>query len=504
MTDLEMSARPRHWTGCVLLCFLLLTLFTSSAWAQEQGRVMVVWAAGVSTPPTAELLAELGVANGVAFTPVREMGGGISLLAWRADTALDSAKLLARLQEDPRVEAAQVDTRRHLQFVPNDTDYADQWYLFESAGIRAPAAWDLQRGSAAVVVAVLDTGILPHEDIDPARVLPGYDFYDLTDALGNPLDNDGEPGWDDDPTDPGDAVAAGECEPGSSPSPSSWHGLAVSGVFMATADNALGIAGVDHRARLLPIRVFGKCGAWSSDIFAALRWAAGLAVSGVPANPNPARIINLSLSYEAACGVAEQRIIDEVLARGILIVAAGGNDGGDVANVSPASCNGVITVAASDRAGARASFSDVGVAVDITAPGVSILTTYNLGATDPAADWYAFLSGTSFSAPQVSAVLALLRADRPDATVSQLRQALQAGARPFPDSSCNTSICGAGLLDAEGAILALRALPPPGSGGGGGGCVQTAESRPEGLWWLGLAWVLYRFGRRNNCAARRV
>ncbi|HSJ47375.1 MAG TPA: S8 family peptidase [Gammaproteobacteria bacterium] len=503
MTDLEMTARPGPWPGRVLLCFLLLTVFASSAWAQQQGRVMVVWAAGVSTPPSAELLAELGAVNGVAFTPVRELGGGITLLAWRADTALDSALLLARLQEDPRVEAAQADARRSLQFVPNDTDYADQWHLFEAAGIRAPAAWDLQRGSAAVVVAVLDTGILPHEDIDPARILPGYDFYDLTDALGNSHDNDGEPGWDDDPIDPGDAVLAGECGPGKPAENSSWHGLAVSGVFMATTDNALGIAGVDHRARLLPIRVFGKCGAWSSDIFVALRWAAGLAVSGVPANPNPARIINLSLSYEAACGVAEQRIIDEILARGVLIVAAGGNDGGDVANVSPASCNGVITVAASDRAGARAAFSDVGAAVDITAPGVSILTTYNLGATDPAADWYAFASGTSFSTPQVSAVLALLRADRPEATVSQLRQALQAGARPFPDSSCNTSICGAGLLDAEGAILALRALPPPDSGGGGG-CVQAAESRPEALWWLGLAWVLYRLARRNDCAGRRV
>jgi hypothetical protein len=77
MTDLEMTARPRHWPACVLLCFLLLTLFVSSAWAQEQGRVMVVWAAGVSTPPSAELLAELGAANGVTFTPLRELGGGI-------------------------------------------------------------------------------------------------------------------------------------------------------------------------------------------------------------------------------------------------------------------------------------------------------------------------------------------------------------------------------------------------------------------------------------------
>src|SRR5690606_29042470 len=147
----------------------------------------------------------------------------------------------------------------------------------------ASAAWDLQRGSSSVVVAVLDTGILPHEDLAPARILPGYDFYsDLA------HDNDGEPGWDADPRDPGDAVVADECGTGTPAENSSWHGLAVSGIVMASADNGLGIAGVDHGARLLPVRVFGKCGAWVSDLFDAMRWAAGLTVAGVPANPNPA------------------------------------------------------------------------------------------------------------------------------------------------------------------------------------------------------------------------
>lgn len=485
---------------CLLL--LLLAFGTPAAWAQAQGRVLVVWAAGVAVPPTAALLEELGAASGLELTRVRELAARVSLLEWRAEEALAEADVTARLVADPRIEAAQPDARRRLQFVPNDARYAGQWYLYEAAGIQAPAAWDLQRGAPSVVIAVVDTGMLPHEDIGPMRVLPGYDFY--SDVA---LDNDGEAGWDSDPTDPGDAVAAGECGVGTEAEDSSWHGLAVSGLISATADNALGIAGIDHGARLLPVRVFGKCGAWTSDLFDALRWAVGLPVEGAPLNPHPAQVINLSLIYEAVCGGVEQSIIQEVMSRGAVLVSAAGNDGGDVAGVSPASCPGVITVAATNRAGERASYSNTGAAVDIAAPGGDvqgdILTTHNLGRVTPGDDRYAAFRGTSFSTAQVSAVVGLMRADRPAATVDQLRQALRDGARPFPDDSCNTSLCGAGLLDAEGAILALRGLPEP-SGGGGGGCVQVAESRPEALWWLALGWVLYRLVRRNSAPARPV
>jgi serine protease len=497
LTDLDPNPARGVSRGRRLLLLCLL-LWMPTLWAE--GRVMVLWAedrdhaarscaAGGSgrrdRPGTV-----LDARGGGALFPARmARGGGDG--GGRGPGAPGGGSAHRGRAGGPAAT---------LQFVPNDSRYADQWYLYDAAGINAPAAWDLQRGSASVVVAVLDTGILPHEDIDELRVLPGYDFFsDVT------RDNDGESGRDSDPTDPGDAVAADECGAGEPAENSSWHGLIASGILMATADNALGVAGVDHRVRLLPVRVSGKCGAWSSDIFEAMRWAAGLPETGVPSNPTPAHVINLSLAYDRPCGDFEQSIINEVIARGAVVVAAAGNEAIDVANVSPASCNGVITVAASDQAGARASFTNVGAAVDITAPGVSILTTYNLGTTDPAADWYAFVSGTSFSTPQVAGVLALMRADRPDATVDQLRQALLAGAKPFPDSSCNTSLCGAGLLDAEGAILALRGLPAStGGGGGGGGCVQAADGRPEGLWWLGLAWVLYRFARRNDYAGRQV
>jgi serine protease len=497
MTGPELTPAAR-WRRVLLLC--LLVSWLPATWAQ--GRVLLIWAEQVNMPPSPGLLEEVGAANGLHLTWVREVAGRFSLLEWRATgAAMEEAEALARLAADPRIAAVQPDTLRRLQFVPNDPRFVQQWYLYDAAGINAPAAWDLQRGSAAVVIAVQDTGKRPHQDIDATRVLPGYDFY--SDVIH---DNDGQPGWDADPTDPGDAVVADECGPGTEAESSSWHGLAVDGILMATADNGLGIAGVDHRARLLPIRVFGKCGAWASDIFDAMRWAAGLSVANVPVNPYPARVINLSLAYDAPCGSVEQSIINEVIARGAVVVAAAGNEAGNVANVSPASCSGVITVAASDQAGARASFTNVGSAVDITAPGVSLMTTYNQGVDAPGADGYAWVSGTSFSTPQVAGVLGLMLADRPGATVNQLRQALLAGARPFPDSSCNTNLCGAGLLDAQGALLALRALPAPtpATGGGGGGCVQGSESRPEGLWWLGLAWVLYRLWRRNDYVTRQV
>ncbi|MCW9059771.1 MAG: S8 family serine peptidase [Gammaproteobacteria bacterium] len=491
MTGLDLNLVRGIWRGHRLLLLCLL-LWVPTLYAE--GRVMVLWAEAVTTPPGPGLLAEVGSATGLELTWIREVAGRFSLLEWRAGAGMEEAEALERLVADPRIKAVQADRRRRLQYVPNDSLYADQWYLFDAAGINAQAAWDLQRGSTSVVVAVLDTGILPHEDINAARVLPGYDFHD----------------WNADPTDPGDTVTDDVCGDGTYRENSSWHGLKVAGVLMATADNGIGIAGVDHRTRLLPVRVSGQCGALLSDILDAMRWAVGLSVPGVPTNPHPAQVINLSLGADAKCNPSfEQPVIDEVIAHGAVVVVAAGNEATDAANASPASCRGVITVAAVTRAGKLASYSNYGSAVDISAPGgqmFGIMTTTNLGATAADGDGYTDkFVGTSFSTPQVAGVLALLRADRPTATVSQLRQALLAGAKPFPDSSCNTSLCGAGLLDAQGAILALRALPEPTSGGGGGGgCVQAGDSRPEALWWLGLAWVLYRFARRNDCAARRV
>src|SRR5690606_24970509 len=137
------------------------------------------------------------------------------------------------------------------------------------------------------------------------RLLPGYDFVSGERGASTFVSaNDGN-GWDPDPSDPGDWVTSQEaasgplrdCEVGYS----SWHGLRVLGMLGAQTDNGTGIAGGVWQSRVLPVRVLGKCGGYDSDIIAAMRWAAGLSVSGAPANPNPAHIINLSLGSEDAC-----------------------------------------------------------------------------------------------------------------------------------------------------------------------------------------------------------
>lgn len=502
MTSPDRRMNFARFTVFRLAWMLLFLGIAQAAWAGHAGRILVVWNESVETPPDPGLLGRLSTVTGVELTWMRDISGRISLLRWVSAGDIGEAQVLERMEADSAVSAVQAERQRRLQFVPTDPFYTDQWYLYESVGIEAPSAWDLQRGSPAVVVATLDTGILSHADLNAARVLPGYDF--ISDVA---FSNDGD-GRDPDPTDPGDAVVAGECGVGEPAEDSSWHGLAVAGVILATEDNLIGVSGIDHGARLLPVRVFGKCGALFSDILDALRWAAGLVVTGVPANPNPAHVINLSFGGAGACGPVEQAVINEVIAAGAVLVAAAGNEGGDVALVSPASCAGVIAVAAVTRSGALAAFSNTGEEVAISAaagdggaaPGV--LSLWNTGTTAAAGDTYAFFQGTSFSAAQVSGVAALMRAEQPSASPSQVLQALRAGAKPFPDASCNASLCGAGLLDAYAALQATMQLSASNTtdtgGGGGGGCTRRVSGTPDPLWLAGLAWIWWRTRRGND------
>jgi serine protease len=308
-------------------------------------------------------------------------------------------------------------------------------------------------------VAVIDSGIISHRDLDNGRLLAGYDFFS-----DNARDNDGTPGRDGDPTDPGDATVDGECGAGEIGEASSWHGLAVTGVIAATANNS-----IDFNARLLPIRVLGKCGGSLSDLADAVRWAAGLAVAGVPNNPTPADVINLSLSGAGLCTAAEQSAIDAAVAAGSVIVVAAGNDAVNVANVSPANCSNVVAVGAIARDGRIAAYTNVGLAVDLAAPGGDdpdppdplnppngVLTLSNTGATTSNADALAIIQGTSFTAAQVSAVSALIRAIDGSLSPGLIRTILKSTARTFPDPSCDTSVCGTGVLDANAALAAAQ------------------------------------------------
>jgi len=218
----------------------------------------------------------------------------------------------------------------------------------------------------------------------------------------------------------------------------------------------VGVAGVNWTSPLLHVRVLGACRGFSADIIDGMRWAAGLAVPGVPANAYPARVLNLSLGGQSRCPSSWQSVINDVTARGAVVVVAAGNANQDAANFTPAGCNGVITVAATDRDGSRAWFSNFGAAVEISAPGVNVISTLNDGTTRPGAATYNSMSGTSMAAPHVSGVVSLMLSRNSSLTPAQVLASLQQTARRFPSgSTCTTSLCGSGIVDAAAAVAAV-------------------------------------------------
>ena len=387
---------------------------------------------------------------------------GVGAHVFKLDRALSVSEMQALAaqigQADADVEYAEPDLKMYPMLTPNDTNYSLQWDLYETtAGIRAPAAWDVATGSG-VVVAVIDTGIRPHADLD-GQIVAGYDM--INDAT---VGNDGD-ARDSDPSDPGDWVVANECGTGTSASNSSWHGTHVAGTIAAKTNNSLGIAGIAFNAKIQPVRVLGKCGGYTSDIADAITWASGGTVSGVPANATPAKVLNLSLGGSGSCGTTTQTAINGARSRGSSVIVAAGNSAVNASNATPANCSGVVAVAALDRYGARAYYSNYGTVVALAAPGGDmrstasngILSTLNAGTTTPGADNYAYYQGTSMATPHVAGVAALLYSAKPTATPDEITNALKTSARAFA-GSC--SGCGSGMLDAAAALTAITTSYP--------------------------------------------
>lgn len=406
--------------------------------------------------PRARLPAIAG-RTGQAYTYLRAMSGGAHVVQLAAgapsaavagQTVVDSNRLVAqRLMLDPEIAYAEPDRKMVPMLTPNDSLYPQQWSFFgASGGINLPAAWDITTGSPSIVVAVIDTGIRPHADL-AGRTVPGYDFIGDT-----TVSNDGD-GRDADPSDPGDYGCGHN---------SSWHGTHVAGTVGALSNNGTGVAGVNWASKILPARVLGACGGYTSDIVDAMRWSAGIGVPGVPPNANPARVENLSLGGDGACSNTMQSAINDVVARGAVVVVAAGNSNKDSVTTEPANCSGVISVAATSYYGDRASFSNYGPLVTISAPGTGILSTLNTGTTTPGADGYASYSGTSMSTPHVAGVVSLMLSQNPALTPAQVKARLTQTARAFPTGTgadCNTSACGAGIVDAAAALAPAPATP---------------------------------------------
>jgi serine protease len=379
-----------------------------------------------------------------------------------ADVAALARELAAR---DASVEYAEPDRIMTAMFTPNDPLYTNQWSYFDAtAGLRLPAAWDKSTG-AGINVAVIDTGYRPHADL-AGKILPGYDFITSTSIAA-----DGN-GRDSDASDPGDYTPAGSCGTGvpAQDQPSSWHGTHVAGTIAAATNNGVGVAGVAFGAKIVPARVLGKCGGYTSDIADAIIWASGGSVTGVPANANKARVLNLSLGGSGACDATTQNAINSARSRGAVVVVAAGNSNVNASNASPANCQGVIAVAAVGKSGGKASYSNYGAVVDVAAPGgdsgAAILSTLNSGTTTPASDNYAYYMGTSMATPHVAGVAALMLSKNPTLTPDEVESKIKSTARAFP-AAC--SGCGTGIVDASAAVTAAM----------GSGTVTTAPTQNE-------------------------
>jgi serine protease len=452
-------------------------------------------ASRVAAVSTEDKAAALAARLGYAVKRERRIGRSVHAVELDANEPLESQ--LARVRADASVAEATLDRRRYAHAFPNDPFYPQQWYLAADAAtpsaVDAEHAWDITAGSSGVVVAVLDTGVrFDHPDLGHAetggRLLPGYDFIS-----GAAAANDGD-GRDADPTDPGDFVS--QSDTGTSTfrdcdvTDSSWHGTRVAGLVGARTNNAEGVAGGTWSPWILPVRVLGKCGGFDSDIIEAMLWAAGLHVDGVPDNPYPAKVENLSLGSFGACSFAYQDVIDELAAVGTLVVASAGNEGGPVD--SPANCAGAVAVAGLRHAGTKVGYSSLGPEIAVSAPAgncvnlsgaciYSIETTVNFGTTTPGSNGYTdqinFNVGTSFSAPIVAAIAGLVASVNGNLDAAQLRARLMEGATtPFPVASdrtvptchvpsgpndvqitecnCTTDVCGAGMANALGAVTA--------------------------------------------------
>lgn len=397
-------------------------------------------------------LSSLAKKAGKKFSHKRTMDGDYQIIKLDSNLSrAEIAEMIKSLKADADIEEISPDRKAAPAFVPNDEFYCFQWHYKSSGdevgGVNLPSAWEITPGGN-VIVAVIDTGILPtHPDLTGTRFLTGYDMIvDVHTA------NDGD-GREGNPSDPGDWEGGED---------SSWHGTHVTGTIGANTHNGIGVAGVNGSARILPVRALGKGGGYESDIIDSISWAAGLSVSGVPANSYPAKVINMSLNGPGSCDSPLQNAIDAATAAGASVVAAAGNDETDPMGYWPANCNNTITVAATNRAGNLASYSNFGTAVTISAPGgedgaEGVASTWNSGTTVPEDHTYGYMPGTSMAAPHVAGIISLMLSTQPALSTADRVYNAAYTARAFPGgSTCNTSICGAGIIDAYAALQNLQ------------------------------------------------
>ncbi|KGQ18181.1 Protease [Lysobacter dokdonensis DS-58] len=466
-----------------LACAVLGTSLSAVA-TEREGRIVVkfrdVSQARMSPQATLQALAAqarpvVALADGaqVLRVPASETEAVVSRLAAHPDVqyAVRDVVVQASAVDDPFYKG-EVKLSNGVTYSRFQADLYDS-----RGGVNAPGAWEKGATGAGIVVAVLDTGIAAHPDLD-ANVVPGTGYDFITDAFISGRESDGRQsgGWD-----TGDWTHVSPYLGACNARKSSWHGTHVAGTIAAVTNNGIGVAGMAYDAKLLPVRVLGHCGGWMSDVADAITWASGGTVEGIPANATPAEVINLSLGARTACMPYMQAAIDGAVARGSTIVVAAGNDNVDVSQASPANCRNVIAVGSNGLTGKRARYSNHGLGITIAAPGGGqyvndanggepwipngfIWSTANTGEQGPVAPAIVGNSGTSMAAPHVAGIVAMMQGAAPTPYApAEILSLIVNTSRPFPalpDRPLGAGVADAGLAVAA-ALTGQAPLPAP-------------------------------------------
>ncbi|MBL0385952.1 peptidase S8 [Tumebacillus sp. ITR2] len=298
---------------------------------------------------TKQGIVQTDIASAHGLTEGKVIGGNWKVM--HAPAGQLEAKL-AELQADPNVESVEIDHVRTIDATPNDPSYSSQWHLPK---VQAPAAWDITKGSTSRTIAIIDTGVdLNHADLK-SKIVPGTDIVN------------------------GDSTAMDD----------HGHGTHCAGIAAALTNNATNTAGMDWNAKIMPIKVLDSSGSgYDSDIDTGIYWAVD----------HGANVISMSLGG-AAFSQASQDAINYAYNKGVIIVAAAGNESTS-AKSYPAAYNNVVSVASTTSTDAKSSFSNYGSWVDVAAPGSSILSLRLGGGTTT-------MSGTSMATPLVAGLMSL-------------------------------------------------------------------------------------------------
>lgn len=347
------------------------------------------WTVGLKAPVDESVRARLRSA-GLRVSRVSDDGRRLVVKG-----ALTESQALLRLAELPGAEYAEPVLIYRAAVTPTDPMYSQQWGL---GRISAPLAWDSTQGTSTVTIAVVDTGIQSTHVEFSGRVVAGYDYVNNDQ---NPTDDEG-------------------------------HGTHVAGIAAAAMNNGYGGAGAAPDCTIMPVKVLNNVGeGLNSDIADGIRFAAD----------NGAEVINLSL--EGSYSDAVSSAIAYAFSKDVVVVAAAGNSSG--APVSyPAALDGVVGVSAIDSSNNLASFSNVGPQIDVTAPGVNILSTYPVST-------YANSSGTSMASPFVAGTVALMRSANRALTQADVVGRLRASADDLGAPGFDNSF-GTGLVNAARAV----------------------------------------------------